>query len=96
MKRYGKKRREADKTRRIPQSVRDEVFTRDGGRCTFVGDDGKRCNSPWNPEVDHIVPFAKGGGNTPDNLRLLCARHNKLEAERQYGKDHMEKYCRRE
>jgi 5-methylcytosine-specific restriction endonuclease McrA len=83
-------------SRQIPQSVRDEVFTRDGGRCTFVGDDGVRCNSTWNLEIDHIRPYAKGGGNTPNNLRLLCARHNRLMAERQFGKDHMERYYRRE
>ncbi len=81
-------------TRSIPRKVRDEVFTRDGGRCTFVGDDGVRCSCRHNLQIDHIVPFARGGSNSPDNLRLLCARHNLLEAERVFGRDHMEKYCR--
>jgi hypothetical protein len=87
---------EADRTRHIPQSIRDEVFARDGDRCTFVSDNGVRCNTSWNLEIDHIVPFTKGGENPPDNQRLLCARHNQLEAERQYGKDHIEKFYRRE
>jgi hypothetical protein len=26
------------------------------------------------------------------NLRLLCGKHNRLEAERTYGKGHMERY----
>jgi 5-methylcytosine-specific restriction endonuclease McrA len=66
--------------RHIPQSIRNKVFNRDGGRCTFIGNNGVRCNSSWNLEIDHIVPFAKGGENSLDNLRLLCARHNQLEA----------------
>lgn len=95
MKTDGKNRWEAERTRHILQTVRDEVFTRDGGRCTFVGENGKRCNSRWNLEIDHIAPVAKGGNNSPDNLRLLCAKHNKLPAERQFGKDKIEKYYRR-
>jgi 5-methylcytosine-specific restriction endonuclease McrA len=91
-----KERRKAHRTRHIPQSVRDEVFARDGGRCTFVGDNGARCNSRWNLEIDHIVPFAKGGGNSPGNLRLLCARHNRLAAEREHGTEFMKSYHRRE
>jgi hypothetical protein len=82
----------AKRSRHIPPAVRDEVFARDGGRCTFIGDDGRRCDSDWNLEIDHIVPFAKGGDNSPENLRLLCARHNRLAAERAYGKDHMDTY----
>lgn len=37
--------------RHIPPAIRDEVFVRDGGRCTFIGDDGKRCNSYWNLQI---------------------------------------------
>ncbi len=81
-----------ERSRHIPPAVRDEVFTRDGGRCTFIGDNGKRCYSDWNLEIDHIVPFAKGGDNSPKNLRLLCAAHNRLAAERAYGRDHMDEF----
>jgi 5-methylcytosine-specific restriction endonuclease McrA len=88
----GKKLREAVRTRHIPQSIRNEVFARDSGRCTFIGTDGRRCNSSWNLEIDHIRPHAKGGSNTTDNLRLLCARHNKLAAEQEYGEEFMKRY----
>ncbi len=83
-------------SRYIPQAVRDEVYARDGGRCTFVGKKGKRCNCTHDLEFDHIVPFATGGDNSPDNLRLLCRRHNKLEAERAYGREFMQKHYKRE
>ncbi len=79
-------------SRYIPQAVRDEVYARDGGRCTFVGKKGKRCNCTHDLEFDHIIPFARGGDNSPDNLRLLCRKHNRLEAEKAYGKKFMEKH----
>jgi len=81
-------------TRHIPRKVKDYIYNRDGGRCTFVGRNGRRCSSRWNLQIDHIVPFGKGGDNSPDNLRLLCAKHNRLMAEREYGREHMEKACR--
>ncbi len=36
-------------------------------------------------EFDHIVPVARGGESTEDNLRLRCRAHNQLEAERTFG-----------
>ncbi|MBD3180437.1 MAG: HNH endonuclease, partial [Candidatus Latescibacteria bacterium] len=53
---------------------------------------GRRCSSRWNLQYDHIVPYGKGGDNSPGNLRLLCARHNQLMARREYGGNHMEKF----
>lgn len=72
-------------SRYIAASVRDEVFTRDEGRCTFVGANGRRCGSRNALQIDHVKPVAHGGASTPDNLRLLCAYHNRFEAERLMG-----------
>jgi len=80
---------QGNRSRHIPQAIQDEVFTRDKGRCTFVGRDGKRCNSTWNLHIDHIQPYARGGGHSIDNLRLRCAAHNQLEAEKTFGKEFM-------
>lgn len=74
-------------SRHIPARVRDAVFLRDGGRCTFVTKDGRRCNTRHALQVDHIRPFATGGTSAPENLRLLCAAHNRLAAERTFGRD---------
>jgi 5-methylcytosine-specific restriction endonuclease McrA len=71
--------------RHIPAAVRDEVSVRDR-RCAYVSPDGKRCNSTHVLQVDHIQPVARGGASTIDNLRLLCAYHNRLESERLMGK----------
>jgi 5-methylcytosine-specific restriction endonuclease McrA len=77
--------REATQREPIPSRVRDEVYARDGGRCTFRGPGGMRCGSTRALQIDHVVPVARGGPATPRNLRLLCAHHNRLEAERLMG-----------
>jgi 5-methylcytosine-specific restriction endonuclease McrA len=69
----------------IPAGVRDAVFVRDTGRCAVVGPDGLRCGSTRVLQVDHIRPVALGGENDAGNLRLLCAHHNRFEAERLLG-----------
>jgi hypothetical protein len=78
-----------DRSRHVPAAVRDAVFARDGGRCTYVGVNGIPCGSRHQLHIDHVEPFARGGAATPENLRLLCAPHNQLEAERVYGSDWM-------
>ena len=96
-KRGSKKKAPAPKhDRHIPAAVRDEVFARDGGKCTYLGSNGKQCGSTLGLHIDHVTPFAKGGSNEASNLRLLCANHNRLEAERAYGQQFMQQYYQRE
>jgi 5-methylcytosine-specific restriction endonuclease McrA len=83
-----------ERSRHIPQKVRDKVFTRDEGRCTYVSPGGRRCPSTWDLEIDHIVPFARGGDSSESNLRLLCSRHNRQEARKAFGEEHMEKFLK--
>ncbi|MCC6653163.1 MAG: HNH endonuclease, partial [Candidatus Eisenbacteria bacterium] len=49
------------------------------------------CGSRRKLEVDHKVPFALGGATTLENLRLFCRAHNRFEAERVFGKEHMQR-----
>jgi hypothetical protein len=54
----------------IPTWVKLEVWKRDGGKCS-------KCGSEDDLHFDHIIPFSKGGSsNTPENIQLLCGRHN--------------------
>ena len=79
--------RESRKSRHIPSAVRREVWTRDGGRCAFKGDQG-RCSETGFLEFHHVVPFAAGGNTAADNLELRCRAHNAYEAERYFGFRH--------
>lgn len=80
----------------IPAAVRDEVYVRDGGQCSFVGVNQTRCESRKGLEIDHIVPIAAGGTNDPSNLRLLCPAHNLQEAERVLGNQVMMGFWKQE
>lgn len=71
--------------RYVSAAVRDQVFARDGFRCSYVGPDGRRCTATVALQVDHVVPVARGGASRADNLRILCAEHNRFEAERLMG-----------
>jgi hypothetical protein len=73
----------------VTRSAHREVVARDGWRCSFVANDGRRCDARAFLEFDHETPKGRGGGSQPDNLRLLCRAHNRLEAERLYGKKHI-------
>jgi hypothetical protein len=83
-------------SRHIPASARDAVFKRDKGRCTYVGSNGIRCGATHHLQIDHIIPYARGGTGSLTNLRLLCERHNKHEAERVYGANAMKRFRARE
>jgi 5-methylcytosine-specific restriction endonuclease McrA len=84
-------------SRHIAAKEKEKVWIRDKGRCAYKGPDGRTCNSTRNLQYDHYpIPFARGGPSTADNLRLLCAIHNRLDAERVYGKQHMDRFRRRE
>ena len=82
------------RTRHIPRRIRDEVLQRDGWRCTYKSPGGVRCTQDRGLQVDHVVPYARGGPNTPHNLRVRCAEHNRLEARRIYGAAFMERKLR--
>jgi 5-methylcytosine-specific restriction endonuclease McrA len=77
--------------RHIPAAVRRAVHERDGGRCAFVSDAGKRCAATRFLEIDHIEPVARGGEATLENLRLLCRAHNQYAADREFGAEFMDR-----
>jgi hypothetical protein len=81
--------RPSDDARHIPADVKRTVWERDGGQCTFVGDNGHRCEARTRLEFDHAEPVAQGGRATVQGLRLRCRAHNQLEAELAFGRDFM-------
>jgi hypothetical protein len=56
---------------------RKKVILKQQGCCQFKNPaTGKVCGSTFNLQVDHIHPKWDGGGNDPQNLRVLCRAHN--------------------
>ncbi|HUG54254.1 MAG TPA: HNH endonuclease [Vicinamibacteria bacterium] len=84
----------APHARNIPAAVRRAVYGRDGGRCRFVDDRGRRCAARDNLEYHHVVPRARGGDRSVENIRLTCRTHNVYLAECDYGRPVMEQYRR--
>jgi hypothetical protein len=68
----------------FPAEVKRTVYLLDERRCTYVGLEGRRCNSRA-VEIDHVVPAAAGGESSAENGRLLCGPHNRVEARRVLG-----------
>jgi hypothetical protein len=86
----------ARRSRSVPAAVRRAVWRRDGGRCTFVGSQGRRCGSTWDVEIHHDQLYCRGGPHRLENLRLLCRAHNHRQAERDLGTARMAPFHRRE
>lgn len=69
------------KTKRkyIRRSLRRSLLRDSNGRCEHVHPEtGRRCNSQFQLQVDHIIPHAYGGMDHPSNLRILCGIHNRF------------------
>jgi hypothetical protein len=91
--RKGHKRKEgacASSSRHIPDAIKRAVHARDGGRCTFTDEQGRRCPETGMLEFDHVDGFARTGLHEVDGLRLLCRSHNQYAAEQMYGRAFME------
>lgn len=55
--------------------------------CQYVSPHtGKKCESKWQLQVDHIQPRWAGGSHDLQNLKLLCAQHNRLKYRLESGR----------
>ena len=75
----------------VPYEVisRIKVFTVAGWRCSICGKRTPRSQlgtmTKRAPELDHIVPWALGGGHVYDNVQLLCRTCNMSKRDRIRG-----------
>jgi 5-methylcytosine-specific restriction endonuclease McrA len=83
-------RRSSANGRYVPAEIRRTVWQRDGGQCTFVSEQGKRCEERTRLEFDHMDPVARGGQTSADRMRLRCRAHNQYAAECTYGAGFMD------
>ncbi len=62
--------------RRAPsQTLRQQIFDRDGRKCV-------ECGSTDNLSADHVIPFSRGGLTVADNLATLCRPCNSRKGNR--------------
>jgi HNH endonuclease len=80
----------ARRRKHIAQDVRRQLLARDGFQCAFVGDGGDRCDARAFLQLHHRHPWARGGADDAENLELLCHAHNRLLAEQEFGKLHVD------
>jgi len=69
----------------MPAALKQMVWIRDGGQCTFVAPSGRRCRGRVFLEFHHRYAYALGGETTPTNVSLHCRAHNAYEAEQVFG-----------
>jgi hypothetical protein len=67
--------RDAKKRRHISRDIRQRIWQKYGGRCA-------ECDADTYLEFDHIVPVAKGGSNSEENVQLLCRKCNLAKSDR--------------
>ncbi|MBC7387355.1 MAG: HNH endonuclease [Cryobacterium sp.] len=83
------------RSRYISMRDRAKTHSRANGECEyFHPQTGKRCGSGFGLQMEHVVPFAKGGVNTAENLRAYCPAHNQLSAVVEYGTEKMQGFHR--
>jgi len=73
-------------TRQIPAAVKRAVYERDGGRCRYEDEQGRRCTARQGLEFHHRRPFGHGGDHSVGNVSLACKCHNRHLAEVDYGR----------
>ena len=79
------------KSRYIASEVRERVLERAGYQCEYRGRDGTRCSCRTGLEIEHELPFAVYRSHDERYLRAFCRAHNRLAAEKFYGREFIER-----
>jgi hypothetical protein len=79
-------------SRHVPAAIRRAVAKRDDERCAFTSDAGRRCDSREFLEFHHCNPWARSRSHAIEGISLRCRAHNRYEAERDFGTEHMSRF----
>ncbi len=77
----------ANSSRYVSMRTKHSVRQRSGDQCEYVDlKTGRRCESRYGLQFDHKIPYALGGETSTENMRHLCAAHNRWFAAKLFGK----------
>lgn len=65
--------RRARSRRVLSDAERQELLERDGWACVY-------CGATDELEIDHIIPFSRGGACSVDNFQVLCGPCNRSKS----------------
>jgi hypothetical protein len=82
-------------SRHIPAAIRRAVWQRDGGRCTYVSAEGRRCDSKEFIEFDQDNTWEWSRTHSAESITLRCRAHNQLRARQDFGERYMRQFERR-
>lgn len=81
------------RSRYILTSVKTQVRLRSQDRCEYIDpQSNRRCTGKAGLQFDHRYPFVLGGENTVENIRHLCANHNRYAAVQLFGEEKIRRY----
>jgi len=63
---------------KIPISIREQVLARDGNKCKY-------CESDSDLQIDHVIPWSKGGAHGINNFQTLCGTCNRKKGAKLNG-----------
>lgn len=66
------------KDRRRMKAKRAALYVAQGGKCAYCG----KPISKNKATLDHVVPWALGGRNASENLRVACHKCNQAKADK--------------
>lgn len=64
----------------LPLNLKRSLMKNAEHTCQYIDKStGRKCDSKYQLQVDHIHPLAKGGSDIEINLQILCRTHNHLK-----------------
>ena len=81
-------------SRHIPAAIRRAVWRRDVGRCSYVSEGGRRCDSREFLEFDHAEVWSRTRSHSIAGITLRCRAHNQQRARLDFGEQHMARFRR--
>jgi 5-methylcytosine-specific restriction endonuclease McrA len=72
-------------SRYTTKTSKQKLWDRSQQQCEFVSSiTNQRCTARHGLQIEHIIPHAKNGASDYENLKILCAQHNRFNAIKEF------------